>query len=1218
MTDSPSAAAPADGSRWRAVFAAGGQMGARVAGHDWSGTPLGPPHSWPQSLRTAVSLCLHSPSPVLLWWGPQRVLIYNDAGRPILGKADPDALGRPGAQAWPQVWDVLGPVLDGVLAGAAVRSSADQRLPLDPDGSGRERHVDLSHGPVMDESGRPGGVFTTVTGTTEGGAGDRPEPAPADRRRADRRFRTLVEASTAVVWTGDANGLIDAPQRSWEAYTGQRWPRYARSGWSAALHPGDRRRVVAAWRAVRTADAALFEVEARLWHAPSHGYRHVALRAAGLRDGTGDITEWIGTIYDTHDRVTAESTARRSAAISEALLAASPVGFGLVDTELRYLQVNPALAALDRLPAEAHLGRRPTEVLGAHAGRIEELMRQALDRGPIVGVELEVEAPDRRQHLVLSHFPIRIASTGELVGLGCTVVDVSERSRLLDALGEQRARYERLAATDVLAVFGGEENRVTEANDAFLTMLGYTACDVAEGRLDWRELTPPGWEVADERALTELATAGRARAYAKEYRHRDGHRVPVLIGVVALEREPLRWLAYATDLTAERATQAELRLFQALVERSGDLIAVATPDGRAVYLNPAGRTLIGLDDDADVAELRLVDVAAPEVPDVWRQELIPAALRIGHHRAESRLVPLHGGPPFDVDHQTFPVTTSDSGDTTAFVATVARDVSDRQRALRQAEALSRLAGALSTARGRAAVVDAVVRTAPAVVDGASVRVALVDPLAGVPDLTHAKPGAAGPDADEPLSRAMRDNVAVPVTGTDGTTTGLSVPLRHGDGGALGALEVRWDRPVGDDEGLVNLLETVAGLCSQALQRAELGDSAQAMADFAARLSVTRSTREAIGVILTAAPVALGAVLPGLAIREEGRRVRLWHADVPSSLAATFEDLTIDDPRPIARALRTGERIVIHDRAEFARRFPGLPDPVGAHGLVTTVALPLLDAQRQPIAALGFGWRRERALRDGDLALLDTIADLCEQTLERTRLAAAEHNLVTRLAGRLRTSARSVPASLAVATRYAPAMSGLHLGGDWHDLVLLDGDRLAVVVGDVVGHRVEAAADMAQLRTMVNTLIRLGVPLGEVFPRLTDLLGTAFLGTCLAMTVDPAAERVDVARAGHPHPVLVRPGRPPEPVHTTHSLPLGMVREPMTVATAPFCPGDLLIAYTDGLVERRNQPYDAGVAALHEVIESVRDEPVGAIADAVMAGLAGSEDDQALVVIRHVG
>lgn len=948
----------------------------------------------------------------------------------------------------------------------------------------------------------------------------------------------------------------------------------------------------------------------------------------GLRDAVREATEreraWRAEAAARADQQRAEAAARRTAAVSEALLDSAPVGFGLVDTELRYLLVNPALAAMNRLPAAEHVGRRPSECLPGYEPRIEELMRRALAQGPIVGVEFTAEAVPPatcRQHVVASYFPIRITDTDELVGLGFTIVDVTERTRLLEALGAERARYERLAATDVLAVFGGEGERITEANEAFLALLGYTAEDVARGRLTLPSLTPPGWAEADARARAELAASGRARAYDKEYRHADGHRVPVQIGMVALAREPLRWLGYATDLSAERSAQAELRLFQALVERSGDFIAVATPDGRAVYVNPAGRQLVGLGAVERVDGLGLVDFAAPDVREVWRRELIPTALREGHHRAEGRLVRLDTGEQLEVEHQTFTVTTGDGRDSTAFVATVARDISDRQRALRQAEGLARLAGALSSARGRAAIVDVMITVAPSVVDAATLRVAIAGPGAPMLDVAggDAPAGRLPVDADEPLARAVRDNVVLPLDGAGGGTAGVCLPLRYGDGGALGALEVRRAGPVADDEALRKLLDAVAGLCSQALQRAELTGSAQAMADFAARLSVARSTPEAIEVILSAAPLALGAVLPGLAMGDEGRRVRLWyHGDVPAGLAATFHDLMSDDPRPIVRALRTGERIILRDRAAFAARFPGLPDPVGAHGVVTTVALPLFDAQRRPIAALGFGWLRERPLRESDLTLLDTIADLCEQTLERVRLAAAEHNLVTRLAGRLRSSARSTPDGLAIATRYQPAMTGLHLGGDWYDLVRLDQDRLAVVVGDVVGHRVEAAADMAQLRTMLNTLIRLGVPLEEVLLRLTDLMGVGFLGTCLVMVVDPVAGEVRVARAGHPHPVLLPRGGPPEPVRTVNALPMGMVDEPMIVTTVPFGPGDLLVAYTDGLVERRDQAYDEGVAALHRLLVGVRDEPVEAIADALLSDLSGGEDDRALVVIRHVG
>ncbi|MEH0820542.1 MULTISPECIES: PAS domain-containing protein [unclassified Micromonospora] len=448
MTQPPRRTTGPDDFRWRDVFAAGGEMGARIAAHDWSATPLGPVDSWPQSLRTAVTICLHSRFPILLWWGPELVMLHNDAYLPILGSSKRDALGRPGATVWPEIWDVIGPMLTGVLAGEGATWSQDQLLLLDRNGFVEECYLTFSYSPIIDESG---GVFTAVTETTDRVVSDRRlraisgltaalvdavEPdevraeaaARAAQHQADQRFRTLVEASSAVVWTADAAGAIVAPQPSWEAYTGQRWEQYRGTGWGTALHPQDRPRIEAAWQEAVAGRAPLFEAEGRLWHAASGGYRHFAVRAASLRDPAGAITEWIGTVDDIEDRVVAEAAARRTAAISSALLDSAPIGVGLVDTELRHLHVNPALAAFHGRPAEDHLGRRPSELRRAYPPRVEQLMRRALDRGPVVGVESTAEplpgGADRR-HFVSSYFPIRIAGTDELVGLGFTVVDVT-------------------------------------------------------------------------------------------------------------------------------------------------------------------------------------------------------------------------------------------------------------------------------------------------------------------------------------------------------------------------------------------------------------------------------------------------------------------------------------------------------------------------------------------------------------------------------------------------------------------------------------------------------------------------------------------------------------------------------------------------------------------------------------------------------------------------
>src|SRR5688572_9745641 len=120
-------------TRAEACLDGGGDMGALMRSIDWSATPLGPVASWPQSLRTTVSTCLGSRFPILIWWGPQYVKLYNDAYRPMLGDKHPRAMGRPGREVWPEIWQTIGPMLDGAQRGDASWSE-NLMLPLERHG----------------------------------------------------------------------------------------------------------------------------------------------------------------------------------------------------------------------------------------------------------------------------------------------------------------------------------------------------------------------------------------------------------------------------------------------------------------------------------------------------------------------------------------------------------------------------------------------------------------------------------------------------------------------------------------------------------------------------------------------------------------------------------------------------------------------------------------------------------------------------------------------------------------------------------------------------------------------------------------------------------------------------------------------------------------------------------------------------------------------------
>lgn len=161
-------------------------MARLMRAHDWEKTPLGPVASWPQSLRTSVSICLASRFPIVLYWGGEYVVLYNDAYSVILGSKHPWALGQTCRECWAEIWDTIGPMLDGVLKTGKATWSDDLMLMLQRFGYPEECYFSFSFSPVQVESGNVGGVFTAVIETTENVI-------------SERRLRTLRDLAAQTV-----------------------------------------------------------------------------------------------------------------------------------------------------------------------------------------------------------------------------------------------------------------------------------------------------------------------------------------------------------------------------------------------------------------------------------------------------------------------------------------------------------------------------------------------------------------------------------------------------------------------------------------------------------------------------------------------------------------------------------------------------------------------------------------------------------------------------------------------------------------------------------------------------------------------------------------------------------------------------------------------------------------------------------------------------------
>ncbi|MFD8325636.1 SpoIIE family protein phosphatase [Streptomyces lydicus] len=211
----------------------------------------------------------------------------------------------------------------------------------------------------------------------------------------------------------------------------------------------------------------------------------------------------------------------------------------------------------------------------------------------------------------------------------------------------------------------------------------------------------------------------------------------------------------------------------------------------------------------------------------------------------------------------------------------------------------------------------------------------------------------------------------------------------------------------------------------------------------------------------------------------------------------------------------------------------------------------------------------------------------------------------------------------IAVRYLPATASLNVCGDWYDVVDLPPDRYAVAVGDVVGHGLHAAAVMGMLRSALSAVIR-AIPSPaqalEVLGLYARSVDGAMAATAAKVLIDTRSTLVIYSNAGHPPPILLHSDGTCELLDKATDPPLG-AREhhvPRPQAGLAYTPGDILVLYTDGLIERRGEDIDAGLERLTTALAQDQTLPPELLADALLARLdaaGGAPDDIALVVIR---
>ncbi|MFD5589079.1 SpoIIE family protein phosphatase [Streptomyces sp. NPDC127063] len=351
--------------------------------------------------------------------------------------------------------------------------------------------------------------------------------------------------------------------------------------------------------------------------------------------------------------------------------------------------------------------------------------------------------------------------------------------------------------------------------------------------------------------------------------------------------------------------------------------------------------------------------------------------------------------------------------------------------------------------------------------------------------------------------------------------------------------------------------------------------------------------------LASVTAELCEVRPGGALAEVLRGVRPVFADAPAARAALPE------------LLGPGGEMVV---------------PSGQRAILAP-----LRGRRRVIGAAVFLRRPDRiAFEADDLLVAAQLATHSALGIDKAVLYGREAYIADELQRTMLPETLPRPTGVRLASRYLPAAETARVGGDWYDAIPLPGSRVALVVGDVMGHSMTSAAIMGQLRTTAQTLAGLDLPPQEVLHHLDEQaqrLGTDRMATCLYAVYDPVSHRITIANAGHPPPVLLHLGGEAEVLRVPAGAPIGVGGVDFEAVELDAPAGGTLLLYTDGLVESRLRDVWTGIEQLREKLAATarltgpdHPPPLEALCDEVldMLGPGDRDDDIALLAARFDG
>ncbi len=407
------------------------------------------------------------------------------------------------------------------------------------------------------------------------------------------------------------------------------------------------------------------------------------------------------------------------------------------------------------------------------------------------------------------------------------------------------------------------------------------------------------------------------------------------------------------------------------------------------------------------------------------------------------------------------------------------------------------------------------------------------------------------------------------------------------------------------------------------------DRLEGLASAAIEMVTVDSFEGLTRVIFERALPILGADGGALVIRD-GDELRVFLSDrLDEQARLKYEEAPFDSPWPGRHVARTGQRLIFPTREDGISFLPAMRQVYEDTGRFAWVYVPL-TVRGRVLGSMAVSWREEREIGDDEVALIEAIAAQCAQVIERIQMALLNIESAREIEQMVESIQRSLltssptPHQLDIGTHYLPAALAMQVGGDWYDAFTTKAGSTILVVGDVAGHDGDAAAAMAQLRNLLRGLAITGDRGPAALISLLDesivALELDVIATVLVAEVHEAGEGCSVrwASAGHLPPVVKRSDGTVEVLSPPIDVLLGLHDHyPRHEHSLVLGRRDLLLLYTDGLVERRGESLDVGLDRLARTVGHLgagRSVDMGdQLVERMLAGPPG--DDVALLAMQ---